>query len=134
MAESAQPQAELQVLSGADIEAAMPQEYLAPLHGTGAGAASDGTNDVQHAPPCADRHQVLDALQRGAQRFALVVDGNVATRAGDAWIAEYGGEPRDGGRLENRVGVHGQEQIASGKARGSVDCRTAAAARAMADD
>src|SRR5262245_60432877 len=134
MAEAPQPQAELQVLSGADVEAALPHEYLAPVHGAGAGETSDGAHDVQYGSPCADRHQVLDTLQSGPQRFALVADRNVATRAGDVRIAENGREPRDGGRLENRVGVHGQEQVPAGKPRGSVDCRTAAAARAMADD
>ena len=40
----------------------------------------------------------------------------------------------DRGRLENRVGIHGQKQIAAGKPGRGVDCRAAAAARAMADD
>ena len=37
VAEATQPQAVLQVLSGADVQAALPQECIAPIHGTGAG-------------------------------------------------------------------------------------------------
>ena len=37
IAEAAQAQAELQILSGAGIEAALLQEDVAPIHGTGAG-------------------------------------------------------------------------------------------------
>ena len=46
----------------------------------------------------------------------------------------FGREARDGSGLEHRVGIHGQKQIAAGKSGGSVYCRAAAAARAMADD
>src|SRR6266436_350011 len=59
---------------------------------------------------------------------------DVAARAADPRIAEYGREPRDSGRLENRVRIHSQEQIAAGKPGRRVYCCTAAAARAMADD
>jgi hypothetical protein len=37
MAEATQPQAVLQILSGADVQAALPQECITPIHGTGAG-------------------------------------------------------------------------------------------------
>ena len=70
----------------------------------------------------------------GPYRFALVADRNVAARAADARIAECGREPRDRRRLENRVRIHGQKQIAAGKPGRGVDRRAAAAARAMADD
>ena len=134
IAEATQPQAELQILSGADVEPALPQEHIAPIHGTGAGQTGDSVHNVEYGSPCTDRHQVLDALQSGPYRVALVADRNIATRAGDARIAECGREPRDGSRLENRVGIHGQKQIAAGKPGRGIDCRAAAAARAMADD
>src|SRR5262249_61348198 len=67
IAEPAQPQAVLQILSGADVQTALPQEYVAPVHGAGAGQAGDRVDDVQYRPPGADRHQVLDALQPGPQ-------------------------------------------------------------------
>ena len=31
-----QPQAELQILAGPDVQAALPQECIAPVHGAGA--------------------------------------------------------------------------------------------------
>src|SRR5262249_56902688 len=39
IAEPAQPQAVLQILSGADVQTALPHEYIAPIHGAGAGQA-----------------------------------------------------------------------------------------------
>ena len=134
IAEATQPQAVLQILAGADVQAALPQECIAPIHGTGAGQTGDRVHDVEDGSPCTDRHQVLDALKSGPYRLALVADRNIATRAGDARIAECGREPRDRGRLENRVGIHGQKQIAAGKPGRGVDCRAAAATRAVADD
>lgn len=35
--EATQPQAELQILAWADVESALPEEYTAPIHRTGAG-------------------------------------------------------------------------------------------------
>src|SRR5262249_29943463 len=113
MAETAQPQAVLQILAGTDIQAALPHEYVAPIHGAGAGQAGDRADDVEDRAPGTDRHQVFDALQPGPDRLALVVDGDVAARTGDTRIAECGREPRDRGRLENRVRIHGQDQIAA---------------------
>src|SRR5262249_59359343 len=52
----------------------------------------------------------------------------------DARIVEYGGEPRDGSRLEHRVRIDGQEEITLREPRRGVHRRAAAAARAMADD
>src|SRR4029453_12347691 len=37
IAEATQPQAVLQILSGADVQAALPHEDVAPIHGTGTG-------------------------------------------------------------------------------------------------
>ena len=134
IAEAAQPQAVLQILAGADVQAALPQEHVAPIHRAGAGQTGDRVHDVEDGPPCADRHQVLDALQSGPYQVALVADRDVAARAADARIAECGRKPRHRRRIEHRVRIHGQKQIAAGKSGRGVDCRAAAAARAMADD
>src|SRR5262249_33440361 len=134
IAEAAQPQAVFQILARADVEAALPQEYIAPIHGAGTGQAGNRPCDIQYGAPGADRHQVLDALQPSPQRVALVADRDVATGAADARIAKCAREPGDRGRLEHGVGVDGRKQIAAGKPRGCVDCRAAPAARAVADD
>src|SRR5262249_17084437 len=105
IAEAAQPQAKLEILSRADVESALPQEYLAPVHGTGAGQARDRVGHVQHGLAGADRHQVLDSLQAGPQRLALVADCNIAGRAADVRIAESGCDPRDSGRLKDGVRI-----------------------------
>ena len=80
--------------------------------------------DIRYSTLCSPVHN----------EFTLVADRNVATRAGDTRIAECRREARDGSGLEHRVGIHGQKQIAAGKSGGSVYCRAAAAARAMADN
>ncbi len=49
-------------------------------------------------------------------------------------LAECGREPRDSGRLEHRVRIHGQKQIAAGKPGRSVYCRAAPAPRAMTNN
>ena len=109
IAEAAQPQAVLQILPGADVEAALVQERVAPIHGTGAGQAGDRAHDVEDGFPGADRHQILDALKSRPYRFALVADRNVAARAANARIVECGRESRDRRRLEHRVRIHGQK-------------------------
>jgi len=106
VAQATQPQAVLQILAGADVEAALPQESIASIHGTGPGETGDRLHDVQYGPPRADRHKVLDALQSGPQRLLFVADRDIAARAADARIAEYGREPRDSSRLEHRVRIH----------------------------
>src|SRR6266478_5372521 len=65
IAEATQPQAVLQILSGADIQAALSLEYISPIHGTSAGQTRDRIHDVEYGSPSADRHQVLDALKPG---------------------------------------------------------------------
>src|SRR5262249_7357822 len=41
MAEPTQPQAELEILSGSDVQPALPQEYVAPIHRAGTGETGD---------------------------------------------------------------------------------------------
>lgn len=65
IAEPTQPQAVLEILSGTDVQAALPNEYIAPIHGTGTGKTGDRVHDIQDGSPCTDRHQVLDALKSG---------------------------------------------------------------------
>ena len=47
VAKPAQPQAELQILAGADVETALLQEDVAPIHRAGAGQAGDRADDVE---------------------------------------------------------------------------------------
>src|SRR5215831_18042155 len=65
IAEATQPQAVLEILSGTDVQAALPHEYIAPIYGTGTGQTGDRVHDVEDGSPCTDRHQVLDALKTG---------------------------------------------------------------------
>ena len=48
-------------------------------------------------------------------------------------LLEYCCEPRDCGRLKNRVGIHAKKQIAAGKPGRGVCCRGLAATRPMAN-
>ena len=134
VAQTAQAQAKFQVLSWADVQTALLQKRVAPIHGTRAGKTGDRAHDVEDGFTCADRHQVLDALKPRPQRVALVADRNVATCAGDARIAERGCKPRNGGQLENCIRINREEQVAAGKPCRGIDRRAAATARAVADD
>ena len=131
---AAQAQAVFEVLAGPDVEPALAKEHVAAVHRAGAGQAGDRVDDVEDRPPGADRHQVLDALQLGPDRLALVADRDVAARASNARIVERGRKPRQRRGIELRVRIGGQKQIAAGKSRRGIDCRAAAAARAMRDD
>src|SRR5262249_9126098 len=56
VAEATQPQAALQILAGADVQPALPQEYVASIHRAGAGETGNRLRDVQYGLPRADGH------------------------------------------------------------------------------
>ena len=65
--------------------------------------------------------------------FLVIANCDIAAGAGDARIAKGLRKLRQRGRLENRVGIDGKEQVSAGEARGLVDRGAAAASCAMAD-
>src|SRR4051795_10972501 len=81
IAESAEPQGVLHILSRADVEPALSRKNTPPIHGTGAGQTRDRIDHVEDRPPRSDRHQVFDALKSCPYRIALIADRDVATCA-----------------------------------------------------
>src|SRR5260370_31632138 len=63
MAETAQPQAVLQILSVADVQAALAHECIPPIHGTNAGQTCDGIHDVQYRSPPPGCRPVFDPFK-----------------------------------------------------------------------